>query len=55
MGVRIGALLVALLLVACGPSVVGGTSEVTPPVITIGVARRRLPSRSANLPSSAPP
>jgi len=38
MGVRIGALLVALLLVACGPSVVGGTSEVTPPVITIGVA-----------------
>src|SRR5437667_7569229 len=38
MSVRVGALLAALLLAACGPSAVGGTSEVTPPVITIGVA-----------------
>src|SRR5437763_4161069 len=41
MGVRVGALLAALLLAACGPSAVDGSSEVTPPVITIGVAPPR--------------
>jgi len=41
MSVRVGALLAALLLGACGPSAVGGPSEVTPRVITIGVAPPR--------------